>query len=374
MIYAPKTADYAILNEAADLARQKGTERTVGFINAVLRAVQKNILSRQTPLDEADKRKTLPQNAQTGCEFTIEILPDPQKATVNYYSTAFSLPTWLLSEWLAAYGEEKVRQICMASNRHPSIILQPNTLCTTAEKLAAQLTKEDIECDINPEKTMLCVKNAGQITKIHAFLDGFFTVQDPTAAEAMKLLNPQPGWTIVDLCAAPGGKSVALAMLMQDNGTILASDGDPTRLQKVRQNVERMRLNAIEVISPNDIEQKIQKLDALDAIILDVPCSNTGVLARRVEARWRLQKNNLSGLLKTQMQLLTQAAVSCRSKTALVYSTCSIQPAENQQQIQQFLAQHPQFMLLKEKLTLPALKTDTLFDHDGGYVAILTRK
>ena len=374
MVYAPKTAEYAILNEAADLARKKGTARTVGFINAVLRAVQKNIFFRQSPLKDTNQRRILPQDTQSGCEFTVDILPNPENEPANYYSITFSLPTWLISEWLTFYGEGKTRQICFASNRHPSVIAQPNTLCTTAEKLAAQLTDEGVECKMNLEKSMLCIKHAGQVTKIQAFLDGFFTIQDPTAAEAMKLLNPKPSWTIVDLCAAPGGKSIALAMLMRDKGTILTSDSDIDRLQKVQQNVKRLRFNTIEVIPPSQIEQKVQKLKRLDAIILDVPCSNTGVLARRVEARWRLHKNNITPLLKTQMQLLTQAAVRCQQNTTIVYSTCSIQPSENQQQIQQFLSQHPSFVLITEKLTLPALKTPNLFDHDGGYVAVLQQK
>lgn len=374
LIYAPKTAEYGIINEVCELARQKGTAKTVGFINAVLRAVQKNILSRQMPLDQADLQTLLPQDDQTGCAFKTKILPSPANDPVNYYSLAFSLPTWLISQWLESYGDEKTRQICAASNRHPSVIAQPNTLCTTTEKLAAQLAHEGIECDINAEKSMLCIKQAGQITKIQAFLDGFFTIQDPTAADAMKLLDPQPGWTIADLCAAPGGKSIALALLMQDQGTILASDSDVDRLQKVRQNIERMRLNAIEIVKPKDIEHKIHKLKALDAVILDVPCSNTGVLARRVEARWRLQKNTMNSLVKTQQQLLTQAAALCRPKTYLVYSTCSIEPEENQRQIQPFLSQHRSFTLVKEQLTWPTLKTGTAFDHDGGYVAVLRVK
>ncbi|MBC8378724.1 MAG: hypothetical protein H8E62_06080 [Planctomycetes bacterium] len=374
IVYAPKTAEYAILNEAADLARQKGSSKTVGFINAVLRAIQKKIVLRQSPLANTNRQKIIPQNPKTGCLFAIDLLPGPDNEPVNYYSTAFSLPTPLVSQWLKDYGEDRTAELCFASNRHPSVILQPNTLCTTAEKLAQHLGEQGIECEINAEKTMLCAKHTGSVTKIQIFLDGFFIIQDPTAAEAMQLLKPQPGWTIVDLCAAPGGKSVALAMLMQDNGAILASDKDKTRLQKVVQNVKRMRLNSIEVVEPKNIEQKIKKLKHLNAIILDVPCSNTGVLARRVEARWHLQKNTVNSLLKTQSQLLERAAALCQHKTTLVYSTCSIQPEENQQQIQQFLSLHPSFILIRDKLTLPTLKTQNLFDHDGGYVAVLQHK
>ena len=201
-----------------------------------------------------------------------------------------------------------------------------------------------------------------------------FLIQDSTAAEAMQAVGAQPGWTIADVCAAPGGKSIALAMQMNDTGLILASDVDKKRLQKVRQNAERMRINSIEVVLPAQIDEKSRACKTLDAIVLDVPCSNTGVLARRVEARHRVRKNEFESLLKTQMQLLEHAVTLCQQKTRLVYSTCSIQPQENQQQIQQFLSQHPQFIVQKEKLTLPALKTETLFDHDGGYVAVLQQK
>lgn len=374
LVYAAKTAEYAILNEVGNLARQKGSERTVGFVNAVLRAVQTNILSRQAPLQQGSPRTIIPQNEKTGCSFKIDILPDPEKDPVNYYSAAFSLPTWLISQWLAVYGDSTTRQICQASNRTPSLVAQPNVLYTAPEKLAARLAEEGIECELNHEKSMLCIKHTGQITKIRAFLDGLFMIRDPTAAEPVKLLNPQPGWTVADLCAAPGGKTVALTMLMADNGMILASDSDTVRLQKVRQNVKRMRLNAIEVVVYPEIEKKIQKLKKLDAIVLDVPCSNTGVLARRVEARWRLQKKSIDELLQAQNQLLTNAAALCQHNTRILYSTCSIQPEENQHQIQNFLSQQPVFTLEKEKLTLPALKTKKLFDHDGGYVAVLARK
>jgi 16S rRNA (cytosine967-C5)-methyltransferase len=161
---------------------------------------------------------------------------------------------------------------------------------------------------------------------------------------------------------------------MADNGMIFASDSDTARLQKVRQNVKRMRLNAIEVVEYPEVEKKIQKLKKLDAIVLDVPCSNTGVLARRVEARWRLQKKSMDELLQAQNQLLMNAAALYQHNTRILYSTCSILPEENQHQIQRFLSQHPVFTLEKEKLTLPALKTKKLFDHDGGYAAVLARK
>ncbi|MHC4551687.1 MAG: transcription antitermination factor NusB [Planctomycetota bacterium] len=374
LVYAPKTAEYAIINEAVELAAQKGTRKTSGFANAVLRSVQKCIESRQSEIKKTKRPITVPQTLTSGCVLALNLLPDPELEPADYLSKAFSLPNRLTSEWLSVYDYETTEQICFASNRHPSVTLQPNTLRTDAEQLHQKLTDQGFDCEINPVKTTCSLKHAGKINKIPEFLDGLFLIQDSTAAEAMNIVDAKPGWTIADLCAAPGGKCISLAMQMNDEGLILASDIDKKRLKKVTQNVKRMGINCVEVVSPEHIEQKIQKCHSLDAVVLDVPCSNTGVLAKRVEARHRLGKNHLQGLLKAQRRLLEQAVTACQQQTKIVYSTCSIQPQENQQQIQQFLSQHPQFTLIAERLTLPGLKTDLLFDHDGGYVAVLQQK
>jgi 16S rRNA (cytosine967-C5)-methyltransferase len=161
---------------------------------------------------------------------------------------------------------------------------------------------------------------------------------------------------------------------MQDEGLILASDIDVKRLSKVRENAKRMRLQSIEVVPASRLEQMVSKLERLDAIILDVPCSNTGVLARRVEARWRWKPNIVAQLCKIQQDLLQKAANLARSQTKILYSTCSIQPEENSVQIQTFLTKNNHFSLLTEQLTRPSVQSQDAFDHDGGYVAVLQKK
>ena len=371
LVYAPNTAEYAIINEAVDLAVQKGTKKVGGFVNAVLRSVQKCIASRQIDISDDNRRNIIPQTPHAGCLLTHAWLPNPQQQPAAYFSRVFSLPQWLVDEWFRAYGVDQTEQICLACNRHPSVMLQPNTLRITAEQLHQKLLGHGLDCELSPDKIACCLKQGGKVTKIPEFLDGLFLIQDTTAAEAMKAAGAQPGWAIADLCAAPGGKSIALAMQMHDDGVIFASDSDEKRLQKVRQNADRMRLKSIEVVSPAEIDQKMRNCKQLDAIVLDVPCSNTGVLARRVEARHRLRKNDVESLVKTQQQLLEKAVTGCQHHTQIIYSTCSIQPQENQQQIQRFLSQHPQFILKHEQRTLPTLKNDILFDRDGGYVAVL---
>ena len=370
LIYAPKTADYAILNEAVELARQASSEKGSGFINAVLRNVQRAIENRQAPWNTKHLRRMVPQTSESGCLFNIDLLPDPE--VPSYFSAAFSVPQLLIQEWLKAFGAEKTRAICFASNRHPSVIAQTNTLRTTTEDLTEILQDEGIsnEC-LNG---MVRIQGTGKINTGCAYMGGLFYIQDSTAANAIKTLAPGSDWVLLDMCAAPGGKCMASAICMQDKGVILASDADAKRLAKVRENAKRMRVQSIEVVPVSRLEQAVRKLKRLDAIVLDVPCSNTGVLARRVEARWRWKPDAVANLRGIQQELLNKASELARAKTKILYSTCSIQPEENSDQIQAFLLQHNRYTLLTEKLTVPSLRTPDAFDHDGGYIAIMQLK
>ena len=372
LVYAPDTADYAIINEAVELASKASSKRAGGFLNAVLRNVQRAIQNRQAPCTPENIRNIIPQTPHTGCLFTVDLLPDPGKETTQYLSTAFSLPQLLINEWLAAFGPEQTRSICLASNRHPSVIVQPNTCLITSGELQKKLGDETISNECLGES--LRIRGTGKINTSGPWLDGLFYIQDTTAAESVKMLNPKPDWTVLDLCAAPGGKCAALAMLMQDKGVILASDIDAKRLGQVRENAKRLRLQSVEIVPHNRAEHVAHKQKRLDAIVLDVPCSNTGVLARRVEARWRWTPQAVAKLQAVQQELLEKAAALARPGTKFLYSTCSILPGENQHQIQQFLFKHKQFSLLSEKLTLPAIQTETTCDHDGAYAAVLRMK
>ena len=372
LVFAPQTADYAIINEAVEIANRTRSKKTGGFINAVLRKVQRAIESRQAPLQGAAKSRAIPQNAETGCLFKDDLLPDPAQDVVSYLNTAYSVPQRLVHEWVAAYGRRQTEDLCLASNRAPSVMAWPNTLCVTAEELAARLHDETVAC----EQVADCVRihSAGRMNRYRAYLEGLFYVQDTTAASAVKLLDPQPDWTVLDLCAAPGGKSMALAMLTGDAGVILSTDANSKRLSRIRENIKRLRLQSVEVVPYNHIDKVVSKEKKLDAILLDVPCSNTGVLARRVEARWRWNPEMVTKLQQMQQDLLKQAAAMARPGTRILYSTCSIQPDENTRQVQAFLAANKQYKLLDEKLTLPALQTKDAPDHDGGYAAVLEKK
>ncbi len=212
---------------------------------------------------------------------------------------------------------------------------------------------------------MLRIKNPGNISQLPGFDEGLFIVQDLTASVPVRLLNPQRGWKILDMCAAPGGKTTQLAELTGDKASITATDIDSERLFKLKENIGRLGIKSVEI---SDYE-KIAGSE-FDCILLDVPCSNTGVLAKRVETRFRLEKRMITELVKMQRELLEKAAAIVKPYGKICYSTCSIQSQENNEVIRDFLTSHANFKIASEQLILPCSGE---FDHDGGYAAILLR-
>jgi 16S rRNA (cytosine967-C5)-methyltransferase len=183
-------------------------------------------------------------------------------------------------------------------------------------------------------------------------------------------LAPKADETILDLCAAPGTKTTQLAELTGDKAKIVATDIDNIRLEKVRENAARLGINSVRITAYEDIETIAAEIGPFDAVLLDVPCSNTGVLAKRPEARYRIRPEAITGLTKIQAELLRTAAKMIKPRGRICYSTCSIQPSENHQLITGFAEQNPRFECKYEEQILPSAEK---FDCDGGYVAIIGR-
>jgi 16S rRNA (cytosine967-C5)-methyltransferase len=372
IIYCPETAEYAIVNEAVNSVKKFASVKQSGFVNAVLRRTLRHISNRQIRLEQAQLRKTIPQTADTGCEFDIEILPDPNASISRYLSSAFSLPGWLVKSWLDEYGREQTEKICFASNRRPSVYLRPNPLRTTKEELAGKLRAGGVECETTSEQQMIKLTSPKTITALPGFDEGLFTVQDLSAAEAIGLLKPQPGLTILDLCAAPGTKTAQMAEVTAGRAKIVATDIDSGRLERVRENISRLGIaDCVTVIEYYTMDEYAKQFGGFDCILVDAPCSNTGVLARRPEVRHRITKKAVEELAKTQLELLLKAVCLLKPKGIICYSTCSIQPQENGSLIRKFIQEHPEFELESEKLVLPSAET---FDHDGSYTAVIAKQ
>jgi 16S rRNA (cytosine967-C5)-methyltransferase len=370
LVYRPEIPEYSIINDAAENTKSVAAAKQVGFVNAVLRKVASRIKNRKVLISRENVRSILPGKNSIGCKFDRRILPDPETQPAAYYNIAYSIPRWLISEWLDQYGIERTKQICIASNRRSSIYLRPNIIKTTAYGLAEVLSAARIQFKITPDEQMIKLKRPGNITALPGFDTGLFTVQDFAAVQVVPALEPQPGWRILDICAAPGTKTTQLAELTNDEAEIFATDIDPTRLEKVRQNAQRLGLSSITVINYQDLDNFAKQQGPFDAVLTDVPCSNTAVLAKRPEVRLRIKPKAVEKLMQTQAELLKTAVDLVRAGGKICYSTCSILRAENQQQIQNYLAESANLQLVSEQLLLPA---DEEFDHDGGYYAILQK-
>jgi 16S rRNA (cytosine967-C5)-methyltransferase len=387
LIYCPSTEQYAIVNEAVVNAKAAGTTRQSGFVNAVLRQIARHISNRQVPLSKGNAGNTLPQTPATGCQFDTAFLPDRQERPVEYLSMAFSLPEWLVAGWLAKFGEESTRQICFASNRRPSIYLRPNPLKTTTEALTEKLRDAGIDLEVNAEDSMIRIISPRAISQLPGFTDGEFSVQDISASKPVRMLNPRPDWKILDLCAAPGTKTAQLAEvtgdlpheikslpISQGEAKIIATDIDNRRLEMVRENINRLGINSVDIV-PYERAVREPPLRAperqFDCILLDVPCSNTGVLAKRIEVRYRIEPKVIRELTGLQSKLLSTAAKILKPGGLICYSTCSIQKTENNELVENFLKENQDFSLESQQLTLPTAEG---FDHDGGYAAILAKR
>ena len=392
LVYSPATPVYSIVDEAVKSVGGAGGKKQSGFVNAVLRQIVRHIVNRQADLAAANPVRTLVQTPQSGCEFDADLLPDPAVSTVAWLSACFSLPAWLVTEWHKEYGPEQTREICLACNRRPSLYLRINPLLTTPENLLARFQAAGVQaepvCSVPvrayPDNAlrrhyeqedpalgsgMIRIAGPHAVTQLSGFSEGLFAVQDRSASHAVRVLDPQSGWSILDLCAAPGTKTTQIAELSRDAAKITATDIDPARLERVRENIVRLGLKSVTVVPHAQLEQGT--VGPFDAILLDAPCSNTGVLARRVEARFRVTAQAVREIGTTQRELLEKAAALVKPGGRICYSTCSIQRQENQETIRSFLAGHREFELANESLLLPATAP---FDHDGAYVALLMRQ
>lgn len=375
LVFAPHTPEYAIVSEYVNLAKAFDNPKAQGFVNAVLRTVQRAIAQRDLPAGQTNSAFSatcgVVRPDGSVCVFRQAVLPEPNQKRLEYLHTLWSLPVWLIKAWEEAYGSSQAEALCRASNRQPSVYAWPNPLRIDANGLAEKLQREGVECRIWPQRQAVAIRTGKPISHLKSFQEGLFYVQDPAARATVEMLKPKPDQIYVDVCGAPGGKAIALAFLMQDKGRIVLSDTDPDRLDLARQNVNRLGLQSIECVPPHYVEIELSRLKQCDGVILDVPCSNTGVLARRLEVRWRQTPEKVQSLCQYQKELLKNTAALLKPNVRLLYATCSLLAEENENQIQQFLLDNPHFYLLNQKTFFASVDHGGGFDSDGAYGAVV---
>jgi 16S rRNA (cytosine967-C5)-methyltransferase len=279
-----------------------------------------------------------------------EGMPDP-------LALRHSLPDFLVARWRAHHGAA-VQGICAAASARPEVFLRNCAPQCDVPALQQRLSSAGVECAAASHPRVLRWSGGESPFATACFRDGWFVVQDPTAVRAAEAVPVRLGGSVLDLCAAPGTKATLLAEGVGAGGAVYAFDRDVARRQRIRDNAARLRLPQLQMV------EDLDAVPPVDAVLVDVPCSNTGVIARRVEVRRRLRPVTIVDLAAAQRELLLQATQRVAPGGTVVYSTCSLEPEENGQLVREALP--PGWALVHEQLTLPSASIC-----DGGYFAVL---
>jgi len=315
ILFLDRIPHSAAVHEAVEFVKRIRGERPAGLVNAVLRNVIRNI---------------------DGIRY-----PDPADDQMQYLAVVFSHPHWMVKRWLNRFGFEETKKLLSANNERPSLSLRINKLKVEPGHFLTLLEKQQIEyTGSSYVDYFVKVKNLSRIGEMELFRNGYFTVQDESAAFPCLLMAPRPGDRVIDLCAAPGGKTTNLAEMMMNEGTVIAVDKYETKLGYIGRACQRLALRnvTLKVGDAVTLEE-----DQADKVLLDVPCSGLGVLAKKPDVKWRRDIADILKLRQLQAQMLHNAARLVKPGGVLVYSTCTTEPEENQEQVLKFLEQHPDF-------------------------------
>jgi 16S rRNA (cytosine967-C5)-methyltransferase len=346
MMYLDSIPDHAAINETVELAKKNMGEKVGDFVNAILRAYQRN-----------------PE---------VKYPEDP----VLRIAYEHSYPPELIAKWIELWGEEDTEYLALFYNENPRLHIRVNTTATTRDKLIQYFTKRDIPVTPSPvSKVTILTDAADEVLEDVAFSEGYFSIQDTSSTLIVDLLDPHPEENILDLFAAPGGKCTYIAEKMVNTGEVVAVDRIPNKMKLLKQAADRLQLTNIKQVV-TDAFRYGPVAPAYDRVLADVPCSGWGVFGRKADLRWQANKN-IEELVKLQEKALDYASNFVRAGGILVYSTCTLNPAENEEQIKKFLQRNPKFTLVNAKEILPSdFVVEGMFktlpfkhDMDGAFAA-----
>jgi len=311
----------AAVNTSVDLARANGLGALSKVVNGLLRQYVRLAATGDDPLQ----------------------LPDD---AVTALGISQSYPDWLVDLWLQQLSYNEAEQLGQWFNQVPTIDLRVNRQQATVEAVLAAFEQAGIktQCLQGLPWGLRLGQHQGSLTELPGYGEGWWSVQDASAQLAGQWVNPQPGETVLDVCAAPGGKATHLAEMMGESGTVWACERIPSRLKKVTENCDRLQLTSIHT-HLGDSTHLPQFHGQADRVLVDAPCSGLGTLHRHADARWRQTPDSITTLPPLQTALLEEAARCVKPSGVLVYATCTLHPAENEAIVQGFLQQHPNWQI-----------------------------
>lgn len=329
---------YAAVNETVSLAKSlcRGRE---GFINGVLRGYIKKQGELQLPCDDTD-----------------EIL-----------SVKYSFSPWIIKMWKKQYGQESTIKLMEASNSRPVLCIRVNLMKTTVEELSHLLSEKGMVVDKGRYSDIVLYVSGSNILALEEYKKGLFSIQDETSVLACQYLEPRPGDLVIDTCASPGGKTSAIGEMMDNRGKIISCDIYPHKLELIKKQADRLGITIIETKLLDGIKGDKALSGKADKVLVDAPCSGLGVIRKKPEIKYKEQKD-IQKLIKVQSDILNNASYYVKPNGVLLYSTCTINKDENDEQIEKFIKTHEDFEILYEKQFLP---TDGL---DGFFICKMMKK
>lgn len=348
LLFMDRVQEHAAVFETVEAAKSLVRPEATAFLNAVLRRVA------------VERDSILPALARQ---------PDPIR---------LSHPPLLVYRWGKAFGETHMRRLCEWNNGRPFIGVHPFRLRTTLEAYRTRLAEHGVTAEPHPfaPDTFLSVESLRQpVEDLPGYREGEFTIQDPATSLAVDLLAPRAGDRILDACASPGGKTVLIAERMNGRGEVIALDVHEDRMARLRDTIGRLALRGVRPfqadaarLSPALLRDLGLSGDGFDGILLDVPCSNTGVIRRRPDVRWRVDAALFARLRRTQLALLDSASKLVKPGGRLVYSTCSLESEENEGLAGEWLRHNPEFRMERALKSFPPESKC-----DGAYAVKLRR-
>ena len=318
MKYMDSVPVSAACNEAVKLAVRKGFGSLRGFVNGVLRNVARN-------LDQ------------------IEYPTEPLKRL----SIQYSMPEWILNLWLKAYDSDIVEQMLQAFQRETPLTIRCNLRMATPKQLKEHLEAEGVTVQVHPYlEYAFHISGFDYLGDLESFQNGEFSVQDISSMLVSELADPKEGDYVIDVCAAPGGKSLHMAEKLNGSGHVEARDLTEYKVSLIQENIERTGLSNVEAVQQDALIFDEASVGKADIVLADLPCSGLGVLAKKTDLKYKATKEGADSLAKLQREMLKNVQAYVKDEGKLVYSTCTINPAENMDNIHWFLNQYPEFELI----------------------------
>ena len=339
ILFLDKIPDYAAVNEAVDFVKKLQGQTSADLTNAILRNIIRNKESIR--------------------------FPNPDEDIINYMSVYFSHPSWLVKRWLARFGKENTEKLLLANNNKPVLTLRINNLVTNSNELKGLLDSVSLKfSDGKFLKEFIRMNILTNISDWEYFGKGYFTIQDESTGFPIKLLTVQPGMRVLDLCAAPGGKTGFIADEMNNTGEIIAVDKFESRLKILEKNLQRLRVTNVQTVIKDALELEDDK--GFDRVLVDAPCSGLGTLTKKPDLKWKRDLGDIRKIVNIQYDLIVKGASLLKPGGVLVYSTCTTEPEENFELVSKFVAENPNYSLSNANEFVPKDVVD-----ENGCVATL---